>query len=80
MSTPLLFLLLIVRALLPLDLPAWASVCATFSLLGLLGWVPGVRVFEAATQDLINSDFILQARGRMGHRRLVWSSRNVCPT
>ena len=62
MSTPLLFLLLIVRALLPLDLPAWASICATFALLGLLGWVPGVRVFEAATQDLINSDFILQAR------------------
>jgi len=61
-STPLLFLLLVVRALLPLDTSAIISVSILFALLGLLGWASGVRLFAAATQRLADSDFTIQAQ------------------
>ena len=61
-STPLLFLLLLVRALLPLDTSATVSVSIMFALLGLLGWASGVRLFAATTQRLADSDFATQAR------------------
>jgi peptide/nickel transport system permease protein len=61
-STPLLFLLLIIRSLLPLDTSSALSVSIMFALLGLLGWASGVRTFAAATQRLANSDFVVQAQ------------------
>ena len=61
-STPWLFLLLLARAFLPLNVSAWFSVGVTFALLGLLGWAPGVRVIAAAMGRLTRSDFLLQAR------------------
>jgi ABC-type dipeptide/oligopeptide/nickel transport system permease subunit len=47
-SVPWLFLMLAIRALIPLNVSAWASVVVTFAVLGLLGWAPAVRVFQAA--------------------------------
>lgn len=62
MALPLLFVLLAVRALLPLDLSPILSVIATFTLLGLLGWSSSLRVVWAATKNLRYSDFLLLAR------------------
>jgi peptide/nickel transport system permease protein len=59
---PWLFVLLAVRALLPLNVEAWASVAITFLLLGLLGWAPGARVLRSGARDLAQSDCALQAR------------------
>lgn len=62
MALPLLFVLLALRALLPLDISPVLSVIATFMLLGLLGWPSSLRVVWAATKNLRSSDFILLAR------------------
>lgn len=62
MALPLLFVLLALRALLPLDISPVLSVIATFVLLGLLGWPTSLRVVWAATKNLRNSDFLLLAR------------------
>jgi peptide/nickel transport system permease protein len=61
MALPLLFVLLALRALLPLDVSPVLSVIATFTLLGLLGWPSSLRVVWAATKSLRNSDFLLLA-------------------
>lgn len=62
LSLPWLFLLLTVRALLPLDIPAVTSVVVTFTLLGFLGWAASARVVAAAVRGLRESDFVIQAR------------------
>ena len=62
LSLPWLFLLLTVRALLPLDIPAVTSVIVTFALLGALGWAASARVVAAAVRSLRDSEFVLQAR------------------
>jgi len=62
MALPLLFVLLALRALLPLDISPVLSVIATFTLLGLLGWPSSVRVVWAAAKNLRTSDFLLLAR------------------
>lgn len=62
LSLPWLFLLLTVRALLPLDIPAVTSVIVTFALLGSLGWAASARVVGAAVRSLRDSEFVLQAR------------------
>src|ERR1700674_591810 len=73
LSLPWLFLLLTVRALLPLNVSPVASVTITFALLGLLGWAGPARVVRAGVQSLKSSDFVLQARacGCRGSRLLV---------
>ncbi|HVH86542.1 MAG TPA: ABC transporter permease [Terriglobales bacterium] len=62
LSLPWLFLLLTVRALLPLDIPAVTSVVVTFALLGVLGWAASARIVAASVRSLRDSDFVLQAR------------------
>jgi peptide/nickel transport system permease protein len=62
LSLPWLFLLLTLRALLPLNAPAATSLIVTFALLGALGWAASARVVSAAVRSLRDSDFILQAR------------------
>lgn len=62
LSLPWLFLLLTVRALLPLDIPAVTSVVLTFALLGVLGWAASARIVAASVRSLRDSDFVLQAR------------------
>ena len=62
MALPLLFVLIALRAVMPLDVSPLFSVVATFVTLGALGWPASLRVVCAAARDLRNSDFVLQAR------------------
>ncbi len=73
LSLPWLFLLLTVRALLPLNVSPITSVVITFFLLGLLGWAAAARVVCAGVRSLCHSDFVLQARasGCAGWRLLL---------
>ena len=73
LSLPWLFLLITVRALLPLNVAPLTSVVITFALLGFLGWAGAARVVCADTRKLCDSDFMLQARasGSSGTRLLV---------
>jgi ABC-type dipeptide/oligopeptide/nickel transport system permease subunit len=64
LAFPWLFLLLMVRAALPLNVPAWTSVTVTFLLLGLLGWAGGARVIQSGTLELLDSGFVLTARAQ----------------
>ena len=73
LSLPWLFLLIAVRALMPLNVSPMASVLVTFLILGLLGWTSAARVLCASAGTLRNSDFVRQARAS-GIRggRLFW--------
>jgi len=62
LSVPWLFLLITVRAVLPLNISPQASVAVTFALLGLLGWAASARVICTGARDLMKSEFIWQAR------------------
>lgn len=74
LSLPWLFLLLTVRAVLPLNIPAVASVAITFALLGTLGWAASARVVSAAVREMRNSEFVLQARAAgCGRWRLLFA-------
>jgi ABC-type dipeptide/oligopeptide/nickel transport system permease subunit len=82
LSLPWLFLLLAVRACLPLNVSPLASAAITFLLLGALGWPAPTRVVRAAVKRLRTADFVLQARAA-GCRpwRLIWRQflPNVMP-
>ena len=73
LSLPWLFLLITVRALMPLNVSPLISVLVTFLLLGLLGWTSSARVLCATGASFRNSDFVRQARAS-GIRggRLFW--------
>ena len=62
LSVPWLFLLITVRAALPLNIAPEASAMVTFLLLGLLGWAVSARVVCAGAKNLMNSDFVWNAR------------------
>ena len=62
LALPWLFLLLTVRAMLPLDVPPMASVIIAFLRMGLLGGQASVRVICAASRSVRDSDFLLLAR------------------
>jgi peptide/nickel transport system permease protein len=62
LALPWLFLLLVVRAMLPLDVPPLVSVVIAFLMMGLLGWQVSVRVICAAARGIRDSDFLLLAR------------------
>jgi peptide/nickel transport system permease protein len=78
LSLPWLFLLITVRAVLPLNVSPVTSVVITFALLGCLGWAAAARVVCADARTIRNSDFVLLARasGNSGFR-LLW--RHVLP-
>jgi peptide/nickel transport system permease protein len=80
LSLPWLFLLLMVRAFLPLNVSPVLSVTITFLLLGLLGWATPAKVVRAAVRKLNSADFMLQARAT-GCSRLLWKHLlpNVMP-
>jgi len=83
LSLPWFFLLLLARAMLPLNAGAWSSVIITFTLLGLLGWPATARVACAGAKSLRQSDVILQARasGSHGFRLImVHVVPNLAPT
>jgi ABC-type dipeptide/oligopeptide/nickel transport system permease subunit len=62
LSVPWLFLLITVRAALPLNVSPVASAGVTFLLLGLLGWAASARVVCAGAKNLMQSDFVWNAR------------------
>ena len=73
LSLPWLFLLITVRALMPLNVSPMLSVLVTFLMLGLLGWTSAARVLCTTAASLRNSDFVRQARAAGIHRtRLFW--------
>lgn len=76
LSLPWLFLLLMVRAFLPLNVSPMVSVTITFLLLGVLGWAAPAKVVRAAVRKLNTSDFMLQARAT-GSSRLL--SKHLIP-
>lgn len=77
-AAPLLFVLIALRAMLPLDLAPILSVIATFLILGLLGWPSSLRVVCAATRDIRNADFLLLARAAgCGPMRMIF--RQIFP-
>lgn len=78
LSLPWLFLLLTVRALLPLNVAPMISVAITFALLGCLGWAGAARVVCAGARNLSRADFVLLARASgASPLRLFW--RHVLP-
>lgn len=78
LSLPWLFLLLAVRALLPLNTSPVTSVMITFLLLGCLGWAAPARIIRAGTRTLINSDYLVQASANgVSTWRLFW--RHLLP-
>ena len=73
LSLPWLFLLITVRAMLPLDLAPALSVTITFLLLGMLGWPVSARVVRAAVVSIRSSDFALVAHASgCSRRRLLF--------
>jgi len=62
LSVPWLFLLITVRAVLPLNISPQASVTVTFILLGLLGWAASARIICSGAKDLMKSEFVWMAR------------------
>jgi len=78
LGLPLLFVLIALRALLPLDISPLVSVVATFLTLGILGWPASLRVVWAAARRYRDSDFLLLARaGGCPPRRILL--RHVMP-
>jgi peptide/nickel transport system permease protein len=78
LSLPWLFLLLAVRALLPLNTSPVTSVAITFALLGCLGWAAPARIIRAGTRTLVNSDYLVQAGANgISRWRLFW--RHLLP-
>jgi peptide/nickel transport system permease protein len=61
-ALPWLFLLLTVRAMLPLDVSPMLSVVIAFAIMGMLGWQASVRVICAAVRGIRDSDFLLLGR------------------
>ncbi len=73
LALPWLFLLIIVRAALPLNVPGTVSLLVTFGLIGLLGWPSAARVVRAGCRELRNSDLVLQASAcGLAPRRVLW--------
>jgi len=78
LALPWLFLLLAVRALLPLNTSPVTSVIITFLLLGCLGWAGPARMIRAGTRTLATSDFLVQASASgISRWRLFW--RHLLP-
>jgi peptide/nickel transport system permease protein len=73
LSLPWLFLLITVRALMPLNVAPLVSVLVTFLILGALGWTSAARVLCATASILRSSDFVCQARASgIRGARLFW--------
>lgn len=78
MALPWMFLLLTVRAILPLDTSPEISVVITFTMMGLLGWAGPARVIRRRVIEIRASNYILAARAR-GLGSLAILSRHVIP-
>lgn len=73
LAMPWLFLLITVRAMMPLNVSPMVSVLITFLLLGMLGWTSAARVLCATAASLRDSDFVRLARASgIRSARLFW--------
>jgi len=78
LALPLFFVLIALRALLPLDISPTFSVVATFVTLGLLGWPASLRMVWAAARRLRDSDHFLFATA-LGYSKSRLLFRQVVP-
>lgn len=78
LSLPWLFLLVAVRALLPLNVSPELSVIITFGMLGVLGWAGAARVVCATSRSARDSDYLLLARAT-GVRPSRLFARHIVP-
>jgi ABC-type dipeptide/oligopeptide/nickel transport system permease subunit len=62
LALPWLFLLMIVRAALPLNTSPWHSTGITFATLAALGWPACTRTIHRKTLNLRSAEWMLQAR------------------
>ena len=62
LSLPWLFLLITIRAALPIDVNPRISIAITFLMLGLLGWAGPSKVVRAGVKNIAQSDYVFQAR------------------
>jgi peptide/nickel transport system permease protein len=62
LALPWIFLLLAVRAILPLNTSPAVSAGVIFALLGSLGWAAPARILAAAVKSQLRSDYVLAAR------------------
>jgi ABC-type dipeptide/oligopeptide/nickel transport system permease subunit len=79
LTLPWLFLLLAIRAALPLNVSPAISIAVTFALLGCLGWAGPARVACMAVREFRTGDLMLQSRAMgMSPSRVVL--RQLLPT
>jgi peptide/nickel transport system permease protein len=78
LSLPWLFLLVAVRALLPLNVSPEVSVIITFGMLGVLGWAGAGRVVCATSRSARDSDYVFLARAS-GVRPARLFARHIVP-
>ena len=78
LSLPWLFLIITVRAALPLNLGPAVSVVVTFAILGCLGWAASARVLCAGVRTMRGSGFMLNARA-MGCSRFRLLAFQLAP-
>jgi peptide/nickel transport system permease protein len=62
LSLPLLFLVLTLRALLPLNVGPWASIASLAAVLVAAGWPNGTRVIRAAVYGVRTSPAVVHAK------------------
>jgi peptide/nickel transport system permease protein len=62
LALPWLFLLMLVRATMPLNTPGWQSAGITFLLLAALGWPACMRALHKCATNLRDSEWVLQGR------------------
>jgi ABC-type dipeptide/oligopeptide/nickel transport system permease subunit len=62
LALPWFFLLVTLRAALPLNTSPTTSVIVTFVVLGTLGWAPAARVICSGAKQVMQSDFVWTAR------------------
>lgn len=62
LALPWIFLILAVRAILPLNTSPVVSAALIFALLGSLGWAGPARILMAAVRTELNSEYALAAR------------------
>ncbi len=77
LTLPWLFLLLIVRSALPLNLSPWHSAVMTFLLLGLLGWPAFTRAIRARAASVREAQWLVH--GRANGLRPMQLARGVLP-
>ncbi len=78
LALPWLYLLIAFRSLLPLSMPAGLAFFFIIVLVGLLGWAAPARLFEAAAQESLASDYVRASRA-MGAGTFFVLTRHVIP-